>query len=129
MNKRVKLNYHASDLSVLEGAFARGDRRLNEVLLSAYKKGCVFDSWDDSFDYEKWKEAFEENGYTIADFTQRHFGFEETLPWDFIDIGVEKDFLVKEAKKAHEEQTTPDCYTQCSSCGINKDYGRCSFEI
>lgn len=129
VNRKVKLNYHASDISVLEGAFARGDKRLNDVLFSAYKKGCVFDSWKDSFKYESWIEAFEENSLHISDFAQRSFSFEETLPWDFIDVGVDKEFLVNEAKKAYSETTTPNCYDECSACGINKRYGRCEFEI
>ncbi len=129
VDRHVKLSYHGAELSVLEGAFARGDRRLNAVLLSAYKKGCIFDSWAENFSFEAWCEAFGENGFTIEEFSSRAFSYGDTLPWDFIDVGVDKDFLISEAEKAKEAATTPNCYQKCSNCGISKRYGRCDFEI
>lgn len=129
VDRHVKLSYHGAELSVLEGAFARGDRRLNNVIISAYKKGCIFDSWADFFDYGLWQEAFAENGLSIEQFACRSFEYDDDLPWDFIDTGVNKEFLISEAQKAKEAATTPNCFQKCSSCGINKKYGRCSFEI
>lgn len=128
-NKHIRLSYHGANLSVLEGAFARGDRRLNDVILSAYQKGCKFDSWIEHFNYEAWLEAFSENNLTINEFAQRSFTYDESLPWDFIELGVDKEFLINEAKKAQQEATTPNCYEKCSSCGISKKYGGCNFEI
>lgn len=128
-NKHIRLSYHGANLSVLEGAFARGDRRLNDVILSAYQKGCKFDSWIEHFNYEAWLEAFSENNLTMDEFAQRSFTYDESLPWDFIELGVDKEFLINEAKKAQQEATTPNCYEKCSSCGISKKYGGCNFEI
>ncbi|MBO4360345.1 MAG: TIGR03960 family B12-binding radical SAM protein [Eubacteriaceae bacterium] len=127
--KHVKLSYHEADLSVLEGAFARGDRRLNDVILSAYRKGCIFDSWADHYRPWLWEEAFRENGLSMEQFSMRTFGYDEDLPWDFIDLGVDREFLVREAKKAEAALTTPNCYEKCSNCGIAARYGRCDFEI
>lgn len=127
--KHVKLSYHEANLSVLEGAFARGDRRLNDVIISAYEKGCIFDSWAEHYDHHLWEEAFADNGYTIEEFSQRAYGYEDDLPWDFIDLGVDRSFLVSEAKKAEEAKTTQNCFEKCSNCGIAAKYGRCDFEI
>lgn len=127
--RHVKLSYHEADLSVLEGAFARGDRRLNDVILSAYRKGCIFDSWADHYRPWLWEEAFSENGLSMEQFSMRSFGYDDDLPWDFIDLGVDRSFLVREAKKAEEALTTPNCYEKCSNCGIAARYGRCDFEI
>ena len=129
MHRKVKFSYHDASLSVLEGAFARGDRRLNKVLLRAFENGCYFDSWPDYYNLAGWEEAFEQCGLDYHALAQRKFDYDDILPWDFIDIGVDKAYLVKEAKKADEAATTPNCYEQCGSCGINKEYGRCSFEI
>ena len=98
--KSIRYNSHDSELSVLEGVFARGDRKCSKVLLSAYKKGCMFDSWSEFFDYKKWDEAFEENGIDPLFYTYRKRELDEILPWDFIDIGVTKKFLMKEYEKA-----------------------------
>ena len=127
--KHVKLSYHEADLSVLEGAFARGDRRLNDVIISAYKKGCIFDSWADHYRPWLWEEAFCENGLSIEQFSCASFGYDDDLPWDFIDLGVDRKFLVSEAMKAEQAATTPNCYEKCSACGISERYGRCVFEI
>lgn len=128
-NKHIRLSYHGAELSVLEGTFARGDRRLNNVLLCAYKKGCKFDSWIEHFNADVWNEAFSENNLTPGEFAQRAYDYGETLPWDFIDLGVDKQFLISEAQKAEQASTTPNCYEKCSACGINKQYGGCNFEI
>ncbi len=115
--KSLKYNWHDAEVTVLEGVFARGDRRTGKVLLEAYRLGCLYDSWSDCFDYGKWQEAFQRTGTDIAFYNLRRRPFEETLPWDFIDIGVSKDFLKKEWERAMAGETTPNCRKQCSGCG------------
>ena len=117
--KSIKYNWHDTDVSVLEGVMARGDRRLSDVILSAYKKGCVFDAWNDYFDYDKWLESFEENGIDISFYTTRVRDIDEVFPWDIIDIGVKKEYLKKEWLKAKEEKTTENCMIKCNGCGAN----------
>lgn len=120
-NKHIKLNYHDGKTSVLEGVFARGDRRLGKVLLSAYQKGCKLDGWNEHFKFDAWMEALEENGLTAAEYCNRKRDFDENLPWDIINIGTTKQFLIRECKRAYEEKTTPNCKEQCSYCGISKE--------
>ncbi len=115
--KSIRYNWHEADVSVLEGVFARGDRRLSKVLLCAYEKGCLFDSWSESFHEERWLMAFEECNCSIPFYTTRKRDVTELLPWDFIDIGVTKEFLLREWNKAHNETVTPNCRQQCSGCG------------
>ncbi len=129
LNRKVKLSYPHSDLAVIEGAFARGDRRLNKVLLNAFENGCYFDSWPDYFNITAWEKAFADEALDYHALAQQEFNHDETLPWDFIDIGVDKDFFIKEAEKSKLAATSPNCFESCSNCGINKEYGRCSFEI
>ena len=114
--KRVKYNYHEAPVSVLEGVFARGDRKLGKVLLEAHKLGIKFDGWSDQFSMEKWEEAFKLSGIK-KEFYTRQRDFEEILPWDMIDVGVTKEFLISEAKKAQMAVTTPNCREKCSNCG------------
>lgn len=115
--KQVTYNWHESKLSILEGVFSRGDRRLSKVLIKAWEKGCKFDSWGDHFKYEKWIEAFDECGLDPAFYGSRKRSFEEVLPWDHIDMGISKEFLIEECKKAYNAETTPNCREQCSFCG------------
>ncbi len=115
-DKRIKYNYHEAPVSVLEGVFARGDRRLADVLIKAHEKGVRFDGWTDMFDGEKWDEAFKECGIDPFFYTRKR-EFDEILPWDMIDIGVKKDFLISEAKKAEQAIVTPNCRAKCSACG------------
>lgn len=122
-SKKITLNYHASNTSILEGAFARGDRRLSQVIYEAYKSGSFFDSWSEGFDFEKWQAAFEKCGLNIEFYQGRHRSFDEILPWSHIDYGVSQKFLEKECKKAYEAQTTPHCRQACSGCGANKFEG------
>lgn len=101
----------------MEGIFARGDRKLNSVILDAYQNGCMFDAWSEFFCYEKWKEAFERNHLDFDFYTTRERKKDELLPWDFIDIGVSKRFLWKEYENALKENVTPNCRQGCSGCG------------
>ncbi|MBR5508158.1 MAG: TIGR03960 family B12-binding radical SAM protein [Clostridia bacterium] len=126
-DKRVKYNYHEAPVSALEGVFARGDRRLSKVLLKAHSLGVRFDGWSDQFSREKWDRAFEECGIDPKFYT-RERSFDETLPWDMIDVGVTKEFLIREAKKAKEGITTPHCREKCSGCGASCFGGGVCFE-
>lgn len=119
-SKKIKVSYHETPTSLLEGVLARGDRRLSAVLYSAYKKGCKFDSWDEHFKFDAWMEAFEENNLDPYFYTQRRRDFSEVLPWDHLDYGISRKFLERENIKAHENETTPHCRIQCAGCGANK---------
>ena len=115
--KSIKYNWHEADVSVLEGVFARGDRKIAKVIECAYRKGCLYDSWSESFHNDWWLEAFKECGVSIDFYTTRERDLEEILPWDFIDCGVTKDFLKREWKNALSEQVTPNCKMSCQGCG------------
>lgn len=121
--KKVSLSYHDKNTSVLEAAFARGDRRLSRVIEAAYKMGCTFDGWHEFFRFDLWKKAFEENDISMSFYANRRRSFDEVLPWEHIDIGVSKEYLKKEALKAYEESTTVNCREKCSSCGANSLLG------
>ncbi len=118
-DRKVKFNYHDAKVSRLEAVFARGDRKLGACLLEGHKAGLKFDAWDEYFDYEKWMSVFEKCGIDPAFYANREFGKDEILPWDIIDIGVTKEFLLRENKKAHESKTTPNCREKCSACGAD----------
>lgn len=115
--KSLKYNWHEADVTVLEGVLARGDRKIGQVLLKAYEKGCIFDSWSEFFDNDKWMEAFDECGISIAFYNLRTRSTDEILPWDFIDCGVTKSFLKREWERAQQEVVTPNCRMQCNACG------------
>ncbi|MBC3889798.1 TIGR03960 family B12-binding radical SAM protein [Acetobacterium paludosum] len=117
-DRKISYSWHDSGVSFLEAVFARGDRRLGKVLKRAHEKGCRFDGWGEYFDIEKWTEAFAETGIDPDFYALRNRGYDEILPWDFIDTGVKKSFLKAEAIKAQEALTTPYCPEKCSNCGI-----------
>lgn len=121
INKKLKFNYHDAKTSVLEGTFARGDRRMTEVLIKAYELGCKFDGWQEFFDFDKWVQAFDECGLSI-DFYNRAREYDELLPWDHIDVGVRKEFLIRENEKAINAEVTVDCRDKCVGCGMNVDF-------
>lgn len=124
--KKVSVSYHKVNISFLEGVFARGDRRLCDVVEYAWKHGCKFDSWDDSFLFDVWLEAFEKCGVDPLFYTSRKRDYEEILPWDHLDYGIRKQFLISESKKAYENQTTPHCRIKCAGCGSNMlNGGKC----
>jgi len=126
--KSIRYDWHEADVSVLEGLFARGDRKLNKLILRAYEKGCLFDAWTDEYDDDKWNEAIEETGIDVSFYTTRERSTEEILPWDFIDIGVTKNFLIREWNNAQNETVTPNCRMKCSGCGANIIKGGVCFE-
>ena len=118
--RSIKYNCHDADVSELEGVFARGDRRLCDVILQAYKEGCIYDAWGEFFKYDVWKKSFEEHGISMDFYLKRERGEDELFPWDFIDIGVTKRFLLKEYKRSKEAVVTPNCRAKCSGCGAAK---------
>ncbi|MBR7133880.1 MAG: TIGR03960 family B12-binding radical SAM protein [Clostridia bacterium] len=115
--KKISLSYHDSATSFLEGVLARGDRRLGAVLEAAFKRGCKFDSWNECFCLEKWLDAFKECEISPEFYANRLRSFDEINPWDHLDYGVTKKFLVCENRLAHEAKTTPNCREKCSGCG------------
>lgn len=118
-SRKIKLNYHEGKTSVIEGVFARGDRRLGNVLLSAHEKGSKLEAWDEHFNYERWLECLAENGLTAEEYTGKR-DLDAILPWEVIDIGVTKAFFKKEREKAYAGQTTPSCKIKCAGCGITR---------
>lgn len=116
-SKKISAHWHDARTSTLEGVFARGDRRLGKVLALAQKKGCRFDGWDDYFNYSLWMECFEECGIDPSFYNHRKRSFDEILPWDHMDYGIEKEFLIEECKRAYTGAATPNCREKCSHCG------------
>ena len=127
-HKSIKYNWHEADVTVLEGILARGDRKIGQALLKVYEKGGIFDAWSEYFDYQRWVDAFAECGIDTDFYTMREHDLDEIFPWDFIDIGVSKDFLKREWKNAHDEKVTPNCRMKCSGCGAMKFGGGVCFE-
>ncbi len=119
-SRKIDYKYHDAKVSRLEAVFAKGDRRLGKALAEAVERNQRFDAWDEFFDYENWMDIFEKTGIDPAFYANRTMGEDEILPWDFIDIGVTKSFLLREKHKAEAGQTTPDCRSKCSACGANK---------
>lgn len=123
-SKNISFNYHAPLTSSLEGVFARGDRRLGAVIEAAFNKGCKFDGWDEFFSYNKWTEAFDECNIDMNFYSTRKREYDEILPWDHIDCGVSKEFLIRENEKALKAETSHDCRNGCLACNINVDIAR-----
>ena len=115
--RAIKYNWHEASVSYLEGVFARGDRRLVDVLIAAQKNGCKFDSWNNFYSFERWMDSFRECGIDPDFYTVRERSYEEILPWEHIDVGVTKKFLIDENEKAKMGVTTPNCREKCSGCG------------
>ena len=126
--KSIKYNYHEADVTVLEGVLARGDRKVSDVIYAAYKKGCLYDSWSETFRNDLWMEAFEECGIDLLFYTKRERSIDELFPWDFIDTGVSKSFLLREWQKAQKEEVTPNCRAACQGCGAAVFGGGVCFE-
>ncbi|WP_304341156.1 TIGR03960 family B12-binding radical SAM protein [Metaclostridioides mangenotii] len=124
-NKNIKYNYHDSSTSLMEAVVARGDRKIGKVIYDAFKIGAKFDGWSEYFKLDIWKEAMEKNDLSIEFYANRDRNYDEVFPWDHIDVGVDKDFLIRENDKAKLDEITPDCRNGCNVCGINThDIGR-----
>ncbi len=121
--KSLRYHWHEADVTILEGVFARGDRKVSKVLLEAYRLGCLYDSWTETFCNEKWMQAFENTKVDIGFYNLRERSMDEIFPWDFIDIGVTKEFLKKEWERSKEGIVTPNCRMQCAGCGVAKYKG------
>lgn len=126
--KSIKYNWHEAELTQLEGVLARGDRKLSRVIYDVYKAGCMFDSWSEYFKYDVWMEMFQKNKIDPLFYTAREREEDELFPWDFIDIGVSKQFLWREYQQAKREVVTPNCRQKCAGCGAMKFGGGVCFE-
>lgn len=118
--KRIKYNWHEADVSILEGVFARGDRKVGQVILKAYEKGCVYDAWSEYYKNDIWMDTFQECDLSVDFYTTRERSLDEIFPWDFIDAGVTKSFLKREWEKALHEEVTLNCKEKCNGCGAAK---------
>lgn len=127
-SRKIKVSWHDPNVSILEAVLAKGDRRLCKVIYTAWKKGCKFDSWSEYYRFDLWLEAFVECGVDPAFYANRKFSFDEILPWDHLDYYVSKDFLIRENRKAHEAETTPNCRLKCSGCGVSRCIGGKCFD-
>ena len=126
--KSLKYNWHDAQVTVLEGVMARGDRKIGKVVEEAYRLGCLFDSWTESFHNDLWMQAFENTGIDPAFYNLRERGEDELFPWDFIDTGVTRKFLRSEWENAMKETVTPNCRQQCSGCGAARFGGGVCYE-
>ena len=119
-DRKIKYQHHEAEICHIEAILARGDRRLAPALELACREGFKFDAWSEFFDYDKWISVFQRSGIDPAFYANRRYSYDEILPWDIIDCGVTKEFLIRESKKAHEGETTPNCREKCSGCGANR---------
>lgn len=122
------MSWHGNETSFLEGVLARGDRRIGRVIETAYRMGCRFDSWDECFSLERWLEAFEKCGIDPAFYANRTRSFDEIMPWEHLDYGITKQFLICQNNLAHQAVTTPNCREKCSGCGAAVFNGGVCFE-
>ena len=127
-HRSLSFKWHDAKTTVLEGILARGDRRIGKVIYDVYKKGCIYDAWTEFFNYEAWMETMEENGLDYHFYTTRKRELDEIFPWDFIDIGVTKEFLKREWNNAMAEKVTPNCRQKCSGCGAMRYGGGVCYE-
>ena len=127
-SRKISVSYHDSRTSFLEAVFAKGDRRLGAVLLEAFRRGCYFDSWEEHFRFDTWMQVFRDMGVDPTFYANRALGFDETLPWDHLDYGVTKQYLIREYEKAMQARTTQPCNRACAGCGANNLLGRACFD-
>ncbi|MEG0050568.1 MAG: TIGR03960 family B12-binding radical SAM protein [Terrisporobacter sp.] len=124
-NKDIRYNYHDSKTSLMEAVVSRGDRRIGKVIYDAFKAGAKFDGWSEYFNLNIWLEAMAKNNLDVSWYAHREREYDEVFPWDHIDVGVSKKFLIRENNKAREDGVTPDCRHKCNGCGVNThDIGR-----
>ena len=127
-HKSLSYQWHQADVTVLEGIFARGDRKLSKAIAYAYEQGCFFDAWGEYFDYQKWLDAFAACGIDPNFYTMREREITEILPWDFIDTGIRREFLEHEWEQAKAKVVTPNCKMRCSGCGCKSFGGGICYE-
>lgn len=126
--RSIRYNWHDADTTLMEGIFARGDRRLAKSILDAYRAGCFYDAWSEYFKFDLWMEIFRKNGVDIAFYTTRERARDEVFPWDFIDAGITKEFLWREYQKGLAGVVTPNCRKACAGCGANSFHGGVCYE-
>ena len=126
-SRKIRINYHESYTSRVEAVLARGDRRLCDVVEEVWKTGGTLEGWDQNFSYERWMTALEKFGLNADFYACRRRPYDEIMPWDHLDYGVDKAFLIRENQKAHQSETSPNCRQQCSGCGANRLLGRACF--
>lgn len=117
-SKKLKYKGHNEEMSFLEAVFSRGDSTLSQLIRSAWESGCRLDGWTEHFDFVKWQNAMDQTGIDGSMYSQKTFSTEEKLPWDFIDTGIKKEFLIREYEKALSENKTIDCKKSCTACGL-----------
>lgn len=120
--KGLKINYHTQTVSQLEAVLTRGDEKLCDYIENLWKKGCYLDAWSENFDRFIWQDTAKELGISLEELAEKEYSVEENLPWDFIDIGVEKNWLIQEYKDALKSETKPSCETGCVNCGVCKNF-------
>lgn len=126
--KKIKVSWHDPNVSILEAVLAKGDRRLCDVIYTAWKNGCKFDSWSEYYKFDVWMEAFKECGVSPEFYANRKFEYDEILPWDHLDYYVSKEFFIRENRTAHAAINTPNCRQKCSACGVSKCIGGKCFD-
>lgn len=126
--RQIQFNHHDAQTSLIEAVIARGDRKVANAIYAAYKNGCTFDSWTEHFRFEDWLKSFEEASIDPGFYAYRDRDYDEIFPWDHISVGVSKEFLIRESKKALESQTTPNCREKCSGCGATVFNGGICYE-
>ncbi|MEG1274175.1 MAG: TIGR03960 family B12-binding radical SAM protein [Ruthenibacterium sp.] len=127
-SRKINVSYHDSRISFLEAVFAKGDRRLAPALAEAYRRGCIFDGWDDQFRYHTWLEVFHDLGIDTAFYANRAIGLDEVMPWSHLSYGVDHAYLVREYQNALQSATTKPCNRACAGCGANKLLGGACFD-
>ncbi|MBR1899993.1 MAG: TIGR03960 family B12-binding radical SAM protein, partial [Lachnospiraceae bacterium] len=126
-HKSIRYNWHEAYVTVLEGLLARGDRRIARTIEAAYRDGSLFDAWTEHWDWDRWVKAMSDTGIEIGFYTKRERGEDELFPWDFIDAGVSKKYLLDEWHKAMRAEVTPNCHVKCNICGAAKFHGGVCF--
>jgi len=115
----VNVRFHNIKQSIIEGIISRGDRDIGKIIENAYRNGCILDEWKEHFDFNKWLSAFDEHNISYNEYLNKSYDINSNLPWDFIDIGVTKDFLVDEYRKSLQSLSTPNCVGHsCNNCGV-----------
>lgn len=127
-SRKIRPSWHDPSVSLIEAVLARGDRRLSEVIYTAWKNGCKFDSWGEHFKFDIWLDAFRKCGLDPGFYACRKREYNEIMPWEHIDYYVSKDFFIRENIRARKSETTPNCREKCSACGVNKATGGKCFD-